>query len=175
MLHALFVVFGCFSTSIILWFSIFYLPQGKLQDSENFNYVREIGNAYLTNNLSDDVTAEIDKVKAADLIIFQFPMQWLSVPAILKGWFDRVLITEFAFKFPQIMDNGLLKVWLPFYARENSHSVQLWLLLCLILVFAYLKIFITLAWILNIQFKILRIELSVIYTTAFVGHIYDSL
>ncbi len=28
----------------------------------------------------------------ADIIIFQFPLWWSSVPAILKGWFDKVLI-----------------------------------------------------------------------------------
>jgi NAD(P)H dehydrogenase (quinone) len=34
---------------------------------------------------------ELEKLRAADLVIFQFPLWWSSVPAILKGWFDRVL------------------------------------------------------------------------------------
>lgn len=28
----------------------------------------------------------------ADLVIFQFPLWWHAQPAILKGWFDRVLV-----------------------------------------------------------------------------------
>lgn len=35
--------------------------------------------------------AEIRKLEACDLLILQFPMWWFGVPAILKGWFDRVL------------------------------------------------------------------------------------
>ncbi len=38
----------------------------------------------------DDVAAEIEKLKSADLLIFQFPMWWFGFPAILKGWVDRV-------------------------------------------------------------------------------------
>jgi NAD(P)H dehydrogenase (quinone) len=30
------------------------------------------------------------------MTIFQFPLWWSSVPAILKGWFDRVLSFAFA-------------------------------------------------------------------------------
>jgi len=29
-------------------------------------------------------------VRAADAVIFQFPLWWFGMPAILKGWFDRV-------------------------------------------------------------------------------------
>ncbi|MEM8647606.1 MAG: NAD(P)H-dependent oxidoreductase, partial [Pseudomonadota bacterium] len=39
---------------------------------------------------SDDVAAEIQKLKSADLLILQFPMWWFGFPAILKGWVDRV-------------------------------------------------------------------------------------
>lgn len=37
-----------------------------------------------------DIAAEIDKLKRADLLILQFPMWWFGLPAILKGWADRV-------------------------------------------------------------------------------------
>jgi NAD(P)H dehydrogenase (quinone) len=36
------------------------------------------------------VIAEQEKVCAADAVIFQFPLWWFGMPAILKGWFDRV-------------------------------------------------------------------------------------
>lgn len=37
-----------------------------------------------------DVEAEIRKVEACDLMIWQFPLWWFGAPAILKGWVDRV-------------------------------------------------------------------------------------
>ncbi len=44
-----------------------------------------------------DVAAEQDKLRRADLVIFQFPMWWFSMPAIMKGWFDRVYAYGFAY------------------------------------------------------------------------------
>lgn len=37
-----------------------------------------------------DVEAEFQKVAWCDLMIWQFPLWWLSMPAVLKGWVDRV-------------------------------------------------------------------------------------
>ena len=34
--------------------------------------------------------AEMDKLAWCDLLILQFPLWWLGLPAILKGWVDRV-------------------------------------------------------------------------------------
>lgn len=39
-----------------------------------------------------DVQAEIDKLFWCDVLIFQFPLWWFSLPAILKGWVDRVFV-----------------------------------------------------------------------------------
>lgn len=44
------------------------------------------------DSLPRDVTAEIDKLRRADRVIFHFPMWWFAPPAVLKGWFDRVLL-----------------------------------------------------------------------------------
>jgi NAD(P)H dehydrogenase (quinone) len=38
------------------------------------------------------VASEIEALDRADLLILQYPMWWHLPPAILKGWFDRVLI-----------------------------------------------------------------------------------
>ncbi|MFI9235244.1 NAD(P)H-dependent oxidoreductase [Streptomyces sp. NPDC053079] len=46
--------------------------------------------------LSPDIAAEQEKVRWSDAVILQFPMWWFSVPAILKGWFDRVFTYGFA-------------------------------------------------------------------------------
>ena len=41
--------------------------------------------------LPADVAAETAKLHRADRVIFHFPIWWFAPPAILKGWFDRVL------------------------------------------------------------------------------------
>lgn len=41
--------------------------------------------------------AEQDKLRDAELVVFQFPLWWYGPPAILKGWFDRVLVSGYAF------------------------------------------------------------------------------
>lgn len=43
------------------------------------------------------VAAEQEKLLAADALVVQFPLWWYGMPAILKGWFDRVLVSGFAF------------------------------------------------------------------------------
>ncbi|MFP5071121.1 NAD(P)H-dependent oxidoreductase [Pseudonocardia nantongensis] len=47
--------------------------------------------------VSEDVRAEQEKLKSADALVVQFPLWWYSVPAILKGWFDRVFLKDFAY------------------------------------------------------------------------------
>lgn len=53
--------------------------------------------AHRTGTLSPDIRAEHEKLAWADAIVFQFPLWWFSVPAILKGWFDRVLVKGFGY------------------------------------------------------------------------------
>lgn len=38
-----------------------------------------------------DVRVEMDHLIAADVVTFVSPVWWISTPAILKGWLDRVL------------------------------------------------------------------------------------
>lgn len=74
-------------------------------------YNLEAAHAYKTSGLCAEIQAEVEKLRRADVIVFQFPMYWLSVPAILKGWFDRVLVPGFAFGIPHnTYDNGYMKV-----------------------------------------------------------------
>ncbi len=50
-----------------------------------------------TNNFSDDIKQEQEKLLAADILILQFPLWWWSYPAQLKGWIDRVFSSGFAY------------------------------------------------------------------------------
>lgn len=55
------------------------------------------GSAYFGGSLTADVKAEQANLLWADTVIFQFPLWWFSMPAILKGWFDRVYALGFAY------------------------------------------------------------------------------
>jgi NAD(P)H dehydrogenase (quinone) len=44
-----------------------------------------------------DVAAEQGKLREADLVVLQFPLWWYGMPAILKGWIDRVFEAGFAY------------------------------------------------------------------------------
>jgi NAD(P)H dehydrogenase (quinone) len=53
--------------------------------------------AFEAGGLTPDVQAEIDKLLWADCLILQFPLWWFAMPAILKGWVDRVFAYGFAY------------------------------------------------------------------------------
>jgi NAD(P)H dehydrogenase (quinone) len=43
------------------------------------------------------VRRHIDLVRRADALVFVYPTWWSGLPAILKGWLERVLLPEVAF------------------------------------------------------------------------------
>lgn len=76
----------------------------------HFNYMLEQQHAAQQNmSFAPDITDEIGKVLASDIIIFHTPIWWFSVPAVLKGWFDRVLAMGVAWDGGKIYENGLLR------------------------------------------------------------------
>ena len=46
---------------------------------------------------SEDSAREQEKLMWADTVILQFPLWWFSMPAILKGWVERVYAYGFAY------------------------------------------------------------------------------
>ena len=59
-------------------------------DPVRFHYQSEQLNASRTNGFAADLVREQDRLMRADLLVFIFPLWWGGVPAIVKGWFDRV-------------------------------------------------------------------------------------
>lgn len=53
--------------------------------------------AFIDGTQSEDIAGEQEKLKWADAVIFQFPLWWFSMPAILKGWVERVYAYGFAY------------------------------------------------------------------------------
>jgi len=77
---------------------------------KHFNYMLEQKHAArLDLAFSPDILGEIEKLKAADLVLFVAPIWWFDMPAMLKGWFDRVLAMGVAWDNDKIYENGLLR------------------------------------------------------------------
>lgn len=53
--------------------------------------------AFATGALTQDVVAAQTDLLWADALILAFPLWWFSMPAILKGWVDRVYAFGFAY------------------------------------------------------------------------------
>ncbi|HIJ88471.1 MAG TPA: NAD(P)H-dependent oxidoreductase [Desulfuromonadales bacterium] len=56
-----------------------------------------------------DLEAEMCKVEWCDLMIWHFPLWWFSVPAILKGWFDRVFAMGRFYGNGHIYETGVMQ------------------------------------------------------------------
>jgi NAD(P)H dehydrogenase (quinone) len=65
--------------------------------------------AAANQTFAPDVAAEQEKLRWADLVIFQFPLWWFSMPAMLKGWMDRVLAMGFAYGGGKWYDQGAFR------------------------------------------------------------------
>lgn len=62
-----------------------------------FDPSRDSKHAYETGTQRDDIAREQQKLKWADALILQFPLWWFSMPAIMKGWIERVYAYGFAY------------------------------------------------------------------------------
>ena len=61
-----------------------------VKDSDYLKLQVEEMHASEVGGFALQVELEIAKIEAADLMIWQFPLWWFGLPAILKGWVDRV-------------------------------------------------------------------------------------
>jgi NAD(P)H dehydrogenase (quinone) len=68
-------------------------------DPGRLSFVAESGHAYSTGRQTADVAQEQQKLLAADAVILQFPLWWFGMPAILKGWVDRVFAYGLAYGY----------------------------------------------------------------------------
>lgn len=59
--------------------------------------------------LAPDIAGELEKLKWCDVLILSFPMYWFSVPAMMKGWIDRVLVSGDCYGGKRFYDQGGLK------------------------------------------------------------------
>jgi NAD(P)H dehydrogenase (quinone) len=79
-----------------------------VHDATRFNASLEQRHAWANQGLAPVLAAELDKLLAADLLILQFPLWWFGLPAILKGWIDRVFLSGVVYGRGAIFERGKL-------------------------------------------------------------------
>lgn len=80
-----------------------------LDSNQPFDVMKAQETSAAEKALPSDVAMEIEKIYKADRIIFHFPIWWFGPPAILKGWFDRVLANGALHNSKDRFDAGLCK------------------------------------------------------------------
>jgi NAD(P)H dehydrogenase (quinone) len=63
---------------------------------------------FLAGEKPDDIAREQADVAWADVLVLISPIWWFSVPALLKGYIDRVLSQGFAYEYTATGPRGLL-------------------------------------------------------------------
>ena len=82
-----------------------------IEEIQKANPNIEIRNlAILYPDFKIDIAKEQEALLRHDLIVFQYPLYWYNMPAILKQWFDVVFTHQFAYgsKGDKLKDKKLL-------------------------------------------------------------------
>lgn len=82
---------------------------GPHAEPARFSLAREQTVAMQNGTIVADIAAEQAKLIRADLVILQFPVWWFGMPAILKGWADRVFARGFAYLPGRKYDTGMFQ------------------------------------------------------------------
>ncbi len=89
-----------------------------VSDRRNFTTVKDPGyfrqqveelHASQNNGFTQDIETEIHKIEWCDLMIWQFPLWWFGLPAVLKGWVDRVFAVGRVYGAGQSYERGIIR------------------------------------------------------------------
>ena len=61
------------------------------------------------NGFSAEIEAEMEKLEWCELMIWQFPLWWFGLPAVLKGWVDRVFAMGRIYGGDRIYGTGVFR------------------------------------------------------------------
>ncbi|MGK7875290.1 MAG: NAD(P)H-dependent oxidoreductase [Xenococcaceae cyanobacterium] len=61
------------------------------------------------NGFADEIDAEMRKLEWCELMIWQFPLWWFGLPAVFKGWVDRVFAMGRIYGGGKIYETGLFR------------------------------------------------------------------
>jgi len=78
-----------------------------VKDPAQLKQQNEESYASENNGFVPEIQTEMDKLAWCDALILQFPLWWLGLPAILKGWVDRVLAVGRAYGGGRYFSRGV--------------------------------------------------------------------
>jgi NAD(P)H dehydrogenase (quinone) len=87
-----------------------------VSDRRNFTTTKDTGYfkqqveelyANQNNGFAQVIEEEINKIEWCDLMIWQFPLWWFGLPAVLKGWVDRVFVMGRTYGSGQSYEQGI--------------------------------------------------------------------
>lgn len=97
---------------------------GPHSQTSRFSLPHEQTVAMENGTIAADIAAEQAKLTRADMVILQFPVWWFGMPAILKGWADRVFARGFAYLPGRKYDTGMFKGKLAMVAATTGTSAD---------------------------------------------------
>ncbi|MEI6036123.1 MAG: NAD(P)H-dependent oxidoreductase [Verrucomicrobiae bacterium] len=80
-----------------------------VKNADYFKQQIEEMHATEAGGFAPDIEAELQKAESCDLMIWQFPLWWFGLPAILKGWVDRVFAMGRTYGGDRFYENGVFK------------------------------------------------------------------
>lgn len=61
------------------------------------------------NGFTEEIETELKKLESCDLFIMQFPLWWFGMPAMMRGWVDRVFAMGRAYGNGKLYNEGVFK------------------------------------------------------------------
>lgn len=81
----------------------------SVKDPAYFKQQVEEIHAHEVHGYTPDLETEMQKVERCELMIWHFPLWWFSVPAMLKGWYDRVFAMGRFYGMGKFYETGVMQ------------------------------------------------------------------
>jgi len=81
----------------------------EIKDASYFKQQIEEKHASQNDSFAPEIKSELEKLFWCDCLLMHFPLWWFSMPAIMKGWVDRVLVMGKVYGGGKWYDNGAFR------------------------------------------------------------------
>jgi NAD(P)H dehydrogenase (quinone) len=78
-------------------------------DAKRYDQQVEEKMASSRRGFAADLQSQMDRLASCDVLVLQFPIWWLGMPAILKGWIDRVFAIGVTYGGGRWFDRGMMR------------------------------------------------------------------
>lgn len=74
-------------------------------------YKQQIEEIHASENtgFAGEIESELEKLEWCELMIWQFPLWWFGLPAVFKGWVDRVFAMGRTYDYGRIYETGVFR------------------------------------------------------------------